>query len=133
MQQIQGLLWGTVWNFLTIFYLQLIESPDAEPADMKYWLWEEILVDKKLLSYRNANCPSVPKLRSQGTFLITTPPWFYKVQLSWLRRLGICLQCRSPQFDPCVGKIPSGRDWQPTPVFFPGRSHGQRSLVGCSP
>jgi len=26
-----------------------------------------------------------------------------------------------------------GRKWQPTPVLLPGISHGQRSLVGCSP
>ena len=25
------------------------------------------------------------------------------------------------------------RQWQPTPVLVPGKSHGQRSLVGCSP
>ncbi|KAM7236965.1 hypothetical protein CapIbe_011209, partial [Capra ibex] len=25
------------------------------------------------------------------------------------------------------------RKWQSTPVFLPGDSHGQRSLVGCSP
>ena len=25
------------------------------------------------------------------------------------------------------------RQWPPTPVFLPGKSHGQRSLVGCSP
>ena len=25
------------------------------------------------------------------------------------------------------------RKWQPTPVFLSGESHGQRSLVGCSP
>ena len=25
------------------------------------------------------------------------------------------------------------RIWQPTPVFLPGESHGERSLVGCSP
>ena len=25
------------------------------------------------------------------------------------------------------------RHWQPTPVILPGKSHGQRSLVGCSP
>ena len=25
------------------------------------------------------------------------------------------------------------RKWQPTPVFLPGRSHGQRSLAGCRP
>ena len=28
---------------------------------------------------------------------------------------------------------PLRRKWQPTPVFLPGESHGQRSLVGCSP
>ena len=25
------------------------------------------------------------------------------------------------------------RQWQPTPVFLPGKSHGRKSLVGCSP
>ena len=29
-----------------------------------------------------------------------------------------------------VGKIPWRRKWQPAPVFLPGKSHGQRSLVG---
>ena len=29
--------------------------------------------------------------------------------------------------------IPQRRQWQPTPVLLPGKSHGQRSLVGCSP
>ena len=28
---------------------------------------------------------------------------------------------------------PLRRDWHPTPVFLPGESHGQRSLVGFSP
>ena len=30
-------------------------------------------------------------------------------------------------------EIPWRRKWQPTPVFLPGESHGQRSLVGYSP
>ena len=42
-------------------------------------------------------------------------------------------QCRRPRFHPWVGKIPWRRPWQPTPVFSPGKSHGQRSLVGYSP
>ena len=25
------------------------------------------------------------------------------------------------------------RQWQPTPLLLPGKSHGRRSLVGCSP
>ena len=32
-----------------------------------------------------------------------------------------------------VGKISWRREQQPTPVFLPGESHGQRSLVGYSP
>ena len=36
-------------------------------------------------------------------------------------------------FNPWVGKIPWRREWQSTPVFLPGESHGQRSLVGYSP
>ena len=42
-------------------------------------------------------------------------------------------ECRRPRFDPWVGKIPWRMEWQPTPVFLPGESHGQRSLVGYSP
>ena len=41
-----------------------------------------------------------------------------------------CSDCR---FHPRVGKIPWRRKWQPTPVFLPGKSLGQRSLAGCSP
>ena len=36
------------------------------------------------------------------------------------------------RLDPWVGNIPWRRKWQPTPVFLPGKSHGQRSLVGYS-
>ena len=35
--------------------------------------------------------------------------------------------------NPWVGKIPWRTAWKPTPVFLPGESHGQRSLVGYSP
>jgi len=40
---------------------------------------------------------------------------------------------RDVEFNPWVRKIPWRRAWQPTPVFLPGESHGQRSLVGYSP
>ena len=39
-------------------------------------------------------------------------------------------QCRRCRFDPWFRKIPWRRKWQPAPVFLPGKSHGQRSLVG---
>ena len=45
-------------------------------------------------------------------------------------------QCRGPGrhgSSSWVGAIPWRRAWQPTPVFLPGESHGQRSLAGGSP
>ena len=42
-------------------------------------------------------------------------------------------QCRRCGFDPWVREILWRREWLPTPVFLPGKSHGQRSLVGYSP
>ena len=53
----------------------------------------------------------------------------------WLVVKESACQCRSPNrwgFHPWVGKILWRREWQPTPVFLPGESHGQRSLVGYS-
>ena len=44
----------------------------------------------------------------------------------------IC-QCRRLWFNPWSRKIPWRRKWQPTPIFLPGKSHGQSSLVGYSP
>ena len=43
-----------------------------------------------------------------------------------------CIAC-DPSSIPGLQKIPWRREWQPTPVFLPGESHGQRSLAGYSP
>ena len=40
---------------------------------------------------------------------------------------------RDMGFDPWVRKIPWSRKQQPTPVFLPGKFHGQKILVGYSP
>ena len=54
-------------------------------------------------------------------------------------RASLCLsgkesvcQFRRHKFDPCVGKIPWRRKWQPDLVFLPGKSYGQKSLTGYS-
>ena len=44
-----------------------------------------------------------------------------------------CRRCKRLEFNLWVRKIPWRRAWQPSPVFLPGESRGQRSLVGCSP
>ena len=54
--------------------------------------------------------------------------------LLWLLSGKECsCQWRRYWFYPSVGKIPWRREWQPTPVFLPGKSHWQKNLVGyCS-
>ena len=46
---------------------------------------------------------------------------------------GSSCQYRRCRLNPWVRRIPWRRKWQPTLVFLPGKSHGQRNLVGCSP
>ena len=50
----------------------------------------------------------------------------------WLSSKRVHLQYRKPGFDPWVWKILWRKKWQPTPVFLPGKSHGQGSLAGYS-
>ena len=48
----------------------------------------------------------------------------------------LACQCRRHKkcgFSPWVEKIPWSRKWPPTPIFLPGKFHGQKSLVGYSP
>ena len=52
--------------------------------------------------------------------------WFPR----WHSSKESACQCRRCRFNPQVGIIPWNRKWQPAPVFLPGKSHGQRSLVG---
>ena len=44
-----------------------------------------------------------------------------------------CRRHKRFRFDLWVRKTPWRRAELPTPVFLPGESHGQRSLMGCSP
>ena len=46
---------------------------------------------------------------------------------------GDQLQCKRSEFEPWARKIRWRRKWQPTPVLWPGKFHGERSLSGYSP
>ena len=44
------------------------------------------------------------------------------------------LSARQETWIPSLGREdPWRREWQPTPVLLPGKSHGPRILEGCSP
>ena len=60
---------------------------------------------------------------------ISRLPWWFSGKESACQ----CRRQKKCRFSLWVGKIPCRRKWQPTPVFLPGKSHGWKSLVGCSP
>ena len=80
---------------------------------------------------------SVPKKVFWGLCIIFT--LFNQESTIW--KLGLprwlsgeeSYRCRRCGFDPLVENISWRRKWQNTPVFVPGKSHGQRSLEGYSP
>ena len=61
------------------------------------------------------------------------PQWSLSDGASDKELICQCRRCKRPGFDPWARKIPWSRKWQPTPVFLPGKSHGQRSLEGYGP
>ena len=69
---------------------------------------------------------STQRTELEATFTSNGLPW-------WLIGKESTCQCRRCRFDPWFGKIPWRRKWQLTPVFLPGKSHGQMSLAGYSP
>ena len=63
---------------------------------------------------------------------LTRVKWVFCLLLSDNESACQCRRHRRHRFDPWVGKILWRRKWQPTPVFLPGKFHGQRHLAGCS-
>ena len=53
-------------------------------------------------------------------------PLFLIMQVEWKRN-------RLLLFSTIYRELPWRRQWHPTPALLPGKSHGQRSLVGCGP
>ena len=94
------------------------------PHLLKFAPIESVMLPDHLISAAPFLLPSVfPRIRS---FPMSRLP----LRLSCKE---LAQQCRRCGFSPWFRKIPWRRKWLPTPVFSPGKSHGQRSLVGQSP
>ena len=110
-------------------------TDDLHPGWYLMWLWKCVVwfvlvsvsnkskIIEKQLFYLHWKALS-PKV---DLYIFCLPRGSPLKNLSAFRRRGF-------GFDPWVGKIPwRRRKWQSTPVFLPGKSRGQRSLVGYNP
>ena len=106
---------------------QLVKNP---PAMQETWVrplgWEDSLekgmaTNSSILAWRIPWIYSPWGLKESDTTEHLSFP-------TWCSGKESACQCKRCKFNPWVGKIPWRREWQPTPVFLPGESHGQRSL-----
>ena len=89
-----------------------------------------------LVSLKQTRLETSFKAGGLNIFMYFLVPMHINRVLSWLSGKESACQCERNKrhgFNPWVGKIPWRRKWQPTPVFLPGESHGQRSLAGYRP
>ena len=118
---------------------RLLQSLFPQEAGLRWFQWSAA---GQVTAWRHQSCQAGPQTVSYCRCL--TISWVSLSSCGYMYVLIASLGAqtvKSPPatketafgFDPWVGKIPWRRKWQPTAVFFPGESHGQRSLVGYSP
>ena len=101
-------------------------------------LWTLVMTENQIWCYSTPVNFSVI-IRSQG-FLASEGEngpgislHYERATSQWLGGKESACYSRRHRFNPWVGKISRRRKWQPTPDFLPGKSHGQRRLMGYSP
>ena len=80
------------------------------------------LQNRRVLKSRDITLPTKVRVVKAMAF----PVVMYRCE-SWI------IKKAEPKLLNCGAGEDQRRQWQPTPVLLPGKSHGQRSLVGCSP
>ena len=113
----------------------------------KYWSFSfSISPSKEYSGFISLRIDQVALLAVQGTLKSFLQHYSSKASILWhsaffstdwkmaqrIKRLPTrwktWVQSLRPGFDPWVRKIPWRRQWHPTPVLLPGKSHGRRSL-----
>ena len=85
---------------------------------------------KSLLQHHSSKA-SILRCSAHQTYqFLNILPCIIAVGLSWWLSSEESSANAGDTFDPWVRKIPWRRKWQYTPVFLPGKLHGQRSLTG---
>ena len=88
-----------------------------------------------IASLEQLTWPSKGKWRSTLQYIHTTEYYYVIKRMHTIQLLMHTMTCMKPEMITLSErkKIKKAVQWHPTPVLLPGKSHGRRSLVGCSP
>ena len=107
----------------------IIQEPAQDGAQATLW---KTVISLLWLEHKMGRGHSGKVQKVKALFPISPSPTMSIGLPRWQSSKESTCQCRRLRFNPWVRKIPWGRKWQPTPVFLPGKFHGQRSLVDYS-
>ena len=110
---------------------------DGDQNNSDHWLIanqvHSTVLDTSLYSPLNTGDHSIMSPPASRLPLITTSKVAAGLAPVVKNPLANARDIKGYRLDPCVGKIPWKRKWQPTPIFLPEKPHGQRSQAGYSP
>ena len=109
-------LYQSTEGCLSCFVSQVLISPPSPPTPSRVWFLSVVWYCQSNLC--SLLCCWTPLLPSISKFLASHTR---NASVTWI-----------PYFVSLLDN-PWRRQWQPTPVFLPGKSHGWRSLISCSP
>ena len=145
--------YGKVWRFLKKLKIELSHDLMVQTAMQETWVWfmgwedpleKGMATHSSILAWRIPWTEEPGRLQSMGLQRVrhnwVTNTFYFHIHIygfpRWLSGKESACKCKSHRrhrFDPTVWTIFWRRAWQWTPVFLPGKSHGQRSLSGYSP
>ena len=136
------------WALLQVLYIYWLidssyQSYEVGTNCLQFCRWGSRVTENSRISHsvsqvgrgkkQNINFARVRLSRVNGTFVILYVFADFSGGASGKEPTCKYRRCKRLRLDSWVGKTPWRRAWQPTPVFLPGKSCGQRSLVGYSP
>ena len=121
---VHGIFQARILECVAIPFSRGFSDPGVKAGSSK--LQADSLPSKQPGKPKNTGVGHHCLLRNLALENIIGLPW-------WVSGKEFTCQCRRYGLDPWVRKIPWRKKWQHTPIFLPGKSHGQRSLAGYNP